>query len=246
MIISLVLLGIFIGFISGFFGVGGGALLVPILLYLGFDIKSAIGISVTQMLFSSIFGSYINYKKGFLKISKTIFVGFGGFIGGFGSGFVVHTLSEETLMMIFLITIIFAIVRFFLSPSVSDKEPIENIWLFFIIGFFIGIISMSIGIGGALFLTPILVGFLHFDLKRAISASLFFVVFSSISGFISLYSYGYVDFKYGVIVGILSLFGVYLGINAAVKTDVKWHKSLILILEFIVLLLIIDKLFFGS
>ena len=246
MLIALMTLGIFIGFISAFFGVGGGALLVPILLYIGFDIKEAIGISVMQMLFSSIFGSYLNYKRGLLKPSSTMFIGVGGFCGGLFSGFVVHMLSEKTLMIIFFVTIIFAIVRFFKAPAISGKKSVENIWLFFIIGLFIGVISMSIGIGGALFLTPILVGFLHFDIKKAISASLFFVVFASIAGFISLASYGYVDFKYGFIVGILSLFGVYLGINAGAKIGAKKHKNLILVLEFVVLFLILNKLLNGS
>ncbi len=246
MIISLAILGIFIGFISGFFGVGGGALLVPILLYFGFDIKDAIGISVAQMTFSSIFGSYLNYKRGALKISKTIFIGIGGFVGGLGSGFVVSALSSKTLTIIFFITIVFAIIRFFKASAIPHKEPIENVWLFFIIGVFIGVISMSIGIGGALFLTPILVGFLHFDIKKAISASLFFVVFASVAGLISLSFYGYVDFKYGFILGILSLFGVYLGINAGAKINAKKHKNLVLLLEFVVLCLILNKLIFGS
>ncbi|MCB4760593.1 MAG: TSUP family transporter, partial [Sulfurovum sp.] len=60
MFIELVPVGIFIGTMSGFFGVGGGMILVPILLAIGFEIKDAIGISIVQMTFSSIFGSYLN------------------------------------------------------------------------------------------------------------------------------------------------------------------------------------------
>ena len=39
MVIELILVGIFIGTMSGFFGIGGGMILVPILLALGFEIK---------------------------------------------------------------------------------------------------------------------------------------------------------------------------------------------------------------
>ncbi len=245
MSIELAIVGILVGAISGFFGVGGGTILVPILLYLGFDIKDAIGISVVQMVFSSLFGSYLNFKKGSLKISSTIFFGFGGFLGGLMSGYIVHMLSSKTLTFILLGVVLFAIYRFFHAPAHSDEKEIENRFLFLVIGVMIGIFATSVGIGGALLLTPIMVGFLHYNVKEAVSAALFFVVFSSIAGLISLSRYGYVDFGHGLLIGIASLAGVYLGIHFAHKTDPKRHKNLILILNFIILALIANKLFRG-
>ena len=67
---ELLFLGIFIGIIAGFFGIGGGTLLVPLLLYFNFDFKEAIGISIIQMVFSSIFGTYLNNKAGTIKLKK--------------------------------------------------------------------------------------------------------------------------------------------------------------------------------
>ena len=84
--ISALIIGIIVGFASGFFGIGGGTLLVPILLYLGFNFKEAIGISVTQMMLSSMFGSYLNYKKGLLKIKNGLLLAIGGALGAFFSG----------------------------------------------------------------------------------------------------------------------------------------------------------------
>ncbi len=241
--IELLIVGIVVGVISGFFGVGGGTILVPVLLYFGFDIKEAIGISVVQMVFSSLFGSYLNYKKGTLKVSSTIFFGFGGFLGGLASGYIVHTLSSTTLTWIFLGVVIFAIYRFFHAPAQSKQSPIENRLLFLGIGIMIGMFASSLGIGGAIMLTPIMVGFLHYDIKQAVSTSLFFIVFSSISGLISLSSYGYVDYQHGIMIGVASLIGVYLGIYMSHKTEAKKHKNMILALNFIILALIINKLF---
>ena len=242
MIIELAVIGIFVGFISGFFGVGGGTILVPILMYLGFDIKEAIGISVLQMVFSSTYGSYLNYIKGTLKVSKKIFFGIGGFVGGLGSGYVVQTLSSKTLTIALLLVVMFAIYKFFVTPEISDKKPIENKLLNFFIGLGIGLLAMSVGIGGSLLLTPIMVGLLRYDIKKAVSAALFFVVFSSISGLISLSYYGFIDYYYGALIGFSSLLGVYFGISVAHKTEPKRHKHLILILNFIILGLIANKL----
>jgi len=49
---ELVLIGVVAGFLAGFFGVGGGMITVPLLLYTGISIKFAIGISSMQMVFS--------------------------------------------------------------------------------------------------------------------------------------------------------------------------------------------------
>jgi len=245
MIIELVFTGILVGAISGFFGVGGGTILVPILLYLGFDIKEAIGISVVQMVMSSLFGSYLNFKKGSLRVSSTIFFGFGGFLGGLASGYVVHQLSSRTLTYILLGVVLYAIYRFFHAPAQSERPPIENRALFFAIGTMIGIFATSVGIGGALLLTPIMVGFLHYHVKEAVSTALFFVLFSSMAGLISLSRFGYVDYQHGLTVGVASLAGVFIGIHFAHKTDPKRHKKLILVLNFVILALIVNKLLRG-
>ena len=101
MVIELIFVGLFIGMMSGFFGIGGGMILVPILLVLGFDIKTAIGISIMQMVFSSIFGSYLNYKKGSLKIDEGLYVGLGGFLGGFLGGYITKYIPDTVLQFLF-------------------------------------------------------------------------------------------------------------------------------------------------
>ncbi len=241
--LTLSLLGVFIGFLSGFFAIGGGTMLVPALLMMGYDIKFAIGISVTQMVFSSLFGSYLNYKKGTLHLKNSIAVGIGGFLGAANSGYIVSHLSSHTLTLIFLSFVVLAIYRFFKSPNISDKPEINNNILLFFIGYVVGSMSISVGIGGALLITPILVGFLRFQLKKALSSALFFVIFSSVSGFVSLSYHGYVHYLDGFIVGVSSLLGVYFGIMLSHKTDHKRHKKLLLIFYVIIMLLILKKLF---
>lgn len=224
---ELILLGIFVGVVSGFFGIGGGTILVPVLLITGFDMKTAIGVSVVQMVFSSIYGSYLNNKKGTLDIVMVATIGVGGFIGAQLSGSVTSNVNDKTLEMVFLAFAIFALLRLFVKTRESqDKKETSKI-LLFIIGFFIGAISMSVGVGGSLILVPILVGFFGVPLKNATSAGLFFVVFSSVSGLLSHSIEGHVDYQSGVAIGLASLLGVYTGVHLKHKVDSVLQKRLL-------------------
>lgn len=242
-LLILPVLGVAIGFLSGFFGIGGGTMLVPMLLYFGYDIKTAVGISIMQMVFSSIFGSYLNNKKGSLDYKSGVKVGIGGLVGGLGSGYLVNHLSNNTLAYIFLAFVIVSIAKFFTSPAVHESSREANSIVLFFIGFFVALFAMSVGVGGSILITPILASFFRFDIKKAVAIGLFFVIFSSISGFISLSYFGLVDYSSGVIIGIFSLIGVYIGINIAHKTDPKRHKNLILFLYIIIFLLMVNKIF---
>jgi uncharacterized membrane protein YfcA len=229
-VLELLILGIITGTLSGFFGIGGGTVLVPALMLMGMDIKEAIGISVMQMVFSSIFGSYINYKKNLLKFNDGVYIGIGGFVGALASGYIIKTLSSFTLEVIFTSFIGFAIYKFIKTPISVEQKEINSKLLLFIIGIFVGAFAISIGVGGSILLTPILVGYLYYDMKKASSLGLFFVTFSSISGFISLSYFGGINYGDGTVVGIASLLGVYSGIVLKEKMDAKGYKNIVLLL----------------
>jgi len=230
LIISILSAGVLTGVLSGFFGIGGGTILVPILLFLGFTIKEAIGISVLQMLMASLFGSYINNKNRLIDLNLIIPIGIGGFIGAIGSSFFVSLVSNETLEVIFLLFLIYAffkVVRGSKGDSGEFKQPHRAILL--LIGTLIGFFSISIGVGGSLLLVPILVGFFHYDIKKAVATGLFFVIFSSLSGVINYSIAGTVDYFNGLVIGTASLLGVYIGIKLGHLSSEKLQKRLLLL-----------------
>lgn len=245
MMVELILVGIFIGTMSGFFGIGGGMILVPILLVLGFETKDAIGISIMQMVFSSMYGSYLNHKKGSLIMGEGIFVGFGGFVGGYIGGYVTQYISDTVLEFLFLGLLTFALFRLFFSKQYAEGESKTlNKSLLFGIGLGIGIFSITLGIGGSIILTPLLVGLLHYPIKKAVSAGLFFVVFSSVAGMISRLTTGTIDFGNGLIVAVASLVGVALGIWLKDHITSKNHKIALLALYMFALVILIKKMWF--
>ena len=244
--IILVLVGALVGTLSGFFGIGGGMILVPILLLLGIDIKTAIGISIVQMVFSSLYGSYLNHKKGSLIIGEGVWVGIGGFIGGAIGAYVSHLLPEKILQFLFLGLLFFALYRLF-SAKVSDSGEVKTLSsiVLFIVGLIIGVFAISLGVGGSILLTPILAGFLHYPIKKAVSAGLFFVAFSSVAGLIMKLSTGTIDLGKGIYVAVASLIGVYIGIWLKEHVHDTHHKLYLLIMYLVATLILIKKMFIG-
>lgn len=242
--IIFVLIGMGIGFVSGFFGIGGGTILVPILLNLGFDIKSAIGISVLQMFMGALFGSYVNYKNKKLVLNDGIIVGIGGLVGASFSGLIVANTPSIVLKLAVLFMLLVAIIKFF-KADVQNTNPKEiSKPIMFGVGVFVGAVAISVGLGGALFLTPIFVGFLKMDIKKAVSIGLFFVVFSSFAGLISLANADLVDYKTGLMIGIGSIIGVYFGVKVGHRVDKQIQKKLALGLYIIMFILMIKNIVF--
>ena len=242
--LELSLLGGIVGLLSGFFGIGGGTVLVPLLLLLGYDTKVAIGISVIQMVFSSVYGSYLNNKKGTLDFKMIFIIGVGGFLGALLSGFVTASLNNQTLEMIFLSFALFALIRLFIKTKEHTEQKKVGPIVLFSIGLPLGAISMSIGVGGSILLVPILVGFLHVPMRNAISAGLFFVVFSSIAGFYSHANAEHLDYERGVIIGVSSLLGVYAGIMLKDSVSAKLQRRLIVGFYLLIVLYLTKRVFF--
>ena len=164
--LELLAFGLITGFTSGFFGIGGGSILIPMLLVAGFAMKEAVAISIMQMVFSSIYGSFLNSKKIKGLFRDGIILGVGASIGGLFSGYFLPSIPDIYLQYLFIAVLIYTIYTLFKAPASQEIiQEDKNIFLLALIGFCVGIFAMSIGIGGSLMLLPILVKFLKYDLK---------------------------------------------------------------------------------
>ncbi|TKX29276.1 hypothetical protein CQA38_04135 [Campylobacter sp. MIT 12-5580] len=233
--LAYVFIGVISGIASGLFGIGGGMIIVPFALILGLSSHHAIAMSVVQMIFASVFGSYINYKKKNLNLKDGLFVGLGGIIGASFSGVVVNFFTDITLTAVFLCVSIV----FFLKYAFSVQNPINSEqkgkllknFILVCAGIFTGVFAISLGIGGGLLIAPILGYFLGYDSKRVVSLSLFFVIFASVSGTISFVTQGVIDesvVKNGIVIGLGSMLGVYLGIKIVQNMKLDAHKKALL------------------
>jgi len=103
-----VAIGVVAGTQAGFFGVGGGAVIVPALvLFTDLDYKTAIGTSLFSMIPTSITGSFAHYRNGHMLLGLALPLGVGCFIGSSLGGQVSRYLDESILKNGFSILMIF-------------------------------------------------------------------------------------------------------------------------------------------
>jgi uncharacterized membrane protein YfcA len=98
-----VLAGIFIGIMSGLVGIGGGALLTPILIYgYGMNQHKAQGTSLAMLLApSGLLAFWQYYREGNADLWLGVMVAIGVLIGGHFGGRWAQLLSEVALRRIF-------------------------------------------------------------------------------------------------------------------------------------------------
>ncbi|PAF50351.1 hypothetical protein BKH43_04460 [Helicobacter sp. 13S00401-1] len=246
-IVYFAILGIVTGALSGMFGIGGGTVIVPVMLYF-VSPTEAVAISVMQMIFSSIFGTIINLKTKKLSILVGLTVGIGGFIGAGFSGVALTYIPSRWLMLIFLLVGIYSLLNFIFNKKkeavVRQVNKIKRFIGMLFIGFVTGIFAIPLGIGGGVILGPLLSKILGLDSKKIAPVALFFIVFSSIAGMVSLLRLHVVDhvvLKNGSILGIGSIIGVSIGIFLITKMSLKWHKIVLIIIYVLSVLATLNK-----
>ncbi len=245
MILELSILGIFVGVLSGFFGIGGGTVSVPILLYLGFDIKEAIGISVMQMVAGSLVAGFIHKKKQTYDTSNIIFFGYGGIVGAIIGGFLVKILDSSVLGWLFLSLVVFTLIRLITTTPKPSRNEFVNRPVYSGIGAFIGVFSGMLGVGGSILMTPILVSFMGFELKKATAIGLFFVMFTSISALATLLYLDLVDIKSALIMSVASVGGIAIGIGLLNRVKLTHYKQILVLFYIVIFIITAKKIVLG-
>lgn len=245
MTIELALLGIGVGTLSGFFGIGGGTVSVPILLYLGFGIKEAIGISVMQMVAGSLMAAWIHHKKQTYVVNDIKYFGYGGILGAMVGGLLVKVLDANVLEWLFLSIVAFTLGRLAFSNPVPTRPEVVNRPLYTVIGSGIGVFSGMLGVGGSILMTPILVSFMGFPLKKASAVGLFFVLFTSVSAFGTLFWLGMINLHAGLIMALSSLVGIMVGIWLLNLVKISQYKQILVVFYIFIFAITAYKLIAG-
>ena len=105
----LILIGIGAGILSGLFGIGGGIVIVPALIYLAkFPMKVATGTSLAVFLMPvGILGAMTYYRAGNMNIRATLWVALGLFMGAWFGARLAQMMTPVQLKRAFAVLLLF-------------------------------------------------------------------------------------------------------------------------------------------
>lgn len=106
------LIGVAGGFISGFFGAGGGLILVPALInLLKIDEYKARGTTLASILIAILIASVFYVKYNYFDLNLSLKVAIGGIVGGFIGAKFMKKIPKVVLSIIFDIFLIYVSIK---------------------------------------------------------------------------------------------------------------------------------------
>jgi uncharacterized membrane protein YfcA len=115
--IGSILIGLLAGIASGFFGIGGGLVMIPAMIYF-FNLTQhqAQGTSLAVLTAPVvILGAIKYYREGNVHVEMAIFIAMGLFVGAYIGATLVHYVSDPTLKRLFGIVLLIASIKLILG-----------------------------------------------------------------------------------------------------------------------------------
>jgi uncharacterized protein len=205
-----------IGFLAGFFGVGGGVILVPVLIFLfehqgannSIVTQLAMGTSLLIVTFASMSSAAKHTHQKNVYWRAVLIMGLASVVTASLGSIAAAAVSGVLLRKIFAVAVLASGLRLLFEKTKQESAGEFNpqAWKFILIGSVAGLLSSLTGVGGGLVSIPLMYYLLHFPIKRAIgtsSATIIITAGAAVTGYIvngfgnpdlPIHTLGYVDY----------------------------------------------------
>ena len=156
-IIVLIVVGMLVGVLSGTFGIGGGTVIVPALVWLGLSQRNAAATSMLAIVPTSISGVVSYAAGGNVDWLAAALLFCGMFIGGQIGSWLLSRLPELVLRWIFVVFLVFVVVdqvSFVPSRDHQIAMSVTTGICLALLGVIIGTLAGLLGIGGGALAVP--------------------------------------------------------------------------------------------
>ena len=249
-VLLIILLGIMVGGLTGLFGVGGGFLMTPLLIFLGIPPTVAVGTEAPHVLASSLSGAIAHWRRKNVDIKMGIFLLTGGIAGSIVGVNLFKVLREfgqidviiQFLFLIFLGLIGFSMlfesakttIKKYRTTSLIRTKLHQHSWIHglpfkmrfhrsklyistippVIIGFFVGILSAMMGVGGGFIMIPAMVYILGMSTNVVVGTSLFQIIFVTAN---STFFQSYLNQTVDIVLASLMILGGVIGAQVGAR-----------------------------
>jgi len=247
----LIFTGAFAGIFSGLLGIGGGFIMSPVQYWLlqetgmqpDLAIRAALGTSLFVILINAIIVTLKYHRRQAVLWKPAMIMGVSGLIASFEGAAVASYLPASTLSTIFGVVIILGALKTYTTPAVKEKDEISsNPVAYIFAGILIGFFSGLLGIGGGVIGIPIMLIFLHFDMRKAAGTSAAIMLFTSFGGSAGYvingwgqaglppYSLGYINLLNWILLVVPGLLAARKGADVAHLVNPEYLKHLFVLL----------------
>lgn len=242
------------GFLSGFLGLGGAIVISPLLLLLppifGFEeisMKAIAGLSMLQVFFGSLSGSFVHFKNNFINKDIFRYVGIPLAMAALAGSYFSSKMSDVSVMILFDLFVLSSFLML-ISDDRTGKNEEESVSMqinklkSIFLGIFTGTVSGIIGAGGGLIMIPVFIRYYKLSVKTAIGTSLAIVFAGSVLGAIGKIISLQVDYLLAIPIILGSITAARLGAKVNKLTPQKTLRILLLTVIFISFLQVSYKL----
>ena len=278
-IFLIVFIGMVVGALSGLFGVGGGFLMTPLLIFLGIPPIVAVGSEAPHVLASSVSGVIAHWRKKNVDFKMGFFLLSGGVIGstlGVNLFKLLKTYGQIDIVIQFLFIIFLGFIGISMAFE-SAKTTIKNYrttsairtklhqhsWIHglpfklrfhrsklyisaippILIGFFVGVLSAMMGVGGGFIMIPAMVYILGMSTNVVVGTSLFQIIFvTANSTFFQSYLNQTVDIVLSALMILGGVIGAQIGVRIGSQLKAEYLRGILAILVLLVCAKILSDL----
>lgn len=170
------------GFLSGFLGVGGGIIYVPILSYylgkMGMNsdllVKGILANSLFTIIFSGSFSSYKQYKSGNFYPKQIIQTAIPGIVSVLVTTWLIRNgdwYSVRVFNYVFAFMLLTIALRMFFAGRHHHHGDEASQLQYGLTGLLTGVVTAMSGLGGGVVMTPVFTDLFHQSIKKASSIS---------------------------------------------------------------------------
>lgn len=272
----IVALGLGVGLLSGMFGVGGGFLTTPLLIFYGIPPTVAAASAASQVTGASVSGVFAHFRRGGVDVHMGVVLVAGGILGSIAGAGLFTQLQKsgqiDVVIGILYVLMLGSIGGLMLHESVQAirvargarpprprrrrHHPLVAMlplrWRFYasglyisplaplLLGFFTGILTVLLGVGGGFILVPAMLYLLGMGTQVVVGTSLFQILFvTAAATMVHATTTKAVDIVLAALLLLGSVIGAQMGARFAMQVKPEYLR---LILALIVLLVAIRML----